>query len=443
MLTSAEIFAYNADVVFTIYASFDGDNFDSVGSGFFVCSSGIAVTNHHVLVGWPYARIRTHSGQEFTIIGYYIYDIDNDLAIIQVSGNDFLYAIIGNDDVLRVGDRVYAIGSPFGHHNTFSNGIISRLDAFASFGIYEIYGMIQITVPIFGGNSGGALFNHFGEVIGVTTATYGSDIGFAVPISRVNLTGVYGSQYYDLPVGGAPVIDEAYLFGTWFWSGGYYVFNPDRSGYRLWDGIYDSFDWHISGSFIILTLAYGEEQWTLSVVSEDEIVIGGAVFIRFGDTPDEYLFIEGAWDWSGGWYVFNRDGSGSRVWDDDFATFRWQITNNNIRFLLHDGDETWSFNVISDNEINIGGARFTRNTKLSADAVTLLGIWECTCGWHTFFPDGTGRRDWSNHYEDFYWHIDRDTIVFTLPDGEQRQTIHMLYENAITVDGIGFTRLAW
>ena len=72
-LSPAQIFQYNADAVFTIYASINNRSFNPVGSGFFLCSTGIAVTNHHVIASWPYAFIRTHDGQRFSISGYYSY----------------------------------------------------------------------------------------------------------------------------------------------------------------------------------------------------------------------------------------------------------------------------------------------------------------------------------------------------------------------------------
>ena len=127
-MTPAEIFENNADAVFTIYTSYDNYYFNSSGSGFFIREDGLAVTNHHVIVGWPYANVRTHSGLNFDILGYYLYDESNDLVIIQINGNRFPYLIMGDSDSLRIGDNIYTIGSPLGYHNTFSTGIISRFD---------------------------------------------------------------------------------------------------------------------------------------------------------------------------------------------------------------------------------------------------------------------------------------------------------------------------
>ena len=368
-LTSAQIFEYNADAVFTIYTSSDDRHFNSIGSGFFVCATGIAVTNHHVIASWPYARILTHSGQEFDILGYLSYDVNNDLAIIQVDGSNFPYLVMGDSDSLRIGDNIYAIGSPLGYHNTFSTGIISRFDYAAEFGMYRVYGMIQITAPISGGSSGGALLNTDGHVIGITTAAYSGyaaqALNFAVPISRVYWEAAGSVQ--PLPIGEEHYITYNDLVGTWAWSRGSYVFNADGSGDRVWDGVAADFEWHIFGMMLVLNFpdGYEGERWLVQITNEDEITIGGAHFTRgevfAGSYEDATYTIIGTWDWSGGWYTFNADGTGSREWDGVANTFVWGISNGtlNLRFIGA-ADEQWSVYVINDNEISIGGAAFSR-----------------------------------------------------------------------------------
>jgi len=375
VLTPAQIFEYNADAVFTIYASFDNRNFASIGSGFFVCPTGIAITNHHVIVGWPYAIIRTHGGQEFEISGYFSYDKDNDLAVIQIAATEpnmvFPYLTIGDSDSLRVGENVYTIGSPLGYHNTFSAGMVSRFNEVSEFGTYRIYGMIQITAPISGGSSGGALFNNAGHVVGITTAGYtGAGVqalNFAVPIARVDLTSTNNGQYTQLPVGDElDAVPDSVLYGSWTWVRGTYVFNENGTGSRVWDGVPDDFEWRILMGVLILSFDddYPAEYWGVVVINEDTVIIGGALFSRAvsGSQPAATpSVLEGTWSWAGGWYAFMPDGSGSRVWDGIAATFQWSVVDNSVVFRLANGsEERWSFSIVNENEVHIGGALFTR-----------------------------------------------------------------------------------
>ena len=213
-LSPAQIFADNVDAVFSIYVLTAGGNYHANGSGFFICPTGIAVTNHHVMVGWSSAQILTGVGddsRQHRITGFYSFCIDNDLAVIQVdaAGAPFPYLTIGDDGELRVGDSVFAISSPRGDQNTFTDGRISR-EVSGPMGIsnhertftYWIENMLQITAPIYGGSSGGALLNEMGQVIGITTAecTERPSVGFAVRISQVDLTGTQGGQTFSLPI---------------------------------------------------------------------------------------------------------------------------------------------------------------------------------------------------------------------------------------------------
>jgi len=203
VLTPEQIFANNVDAVFLIVV-FDAHwNAMGTGSGFFVSPDGVAVTNHHVIVNAQHAVAITENGMEFNINGYYSYDVDNDLAVIQVEGRGFPYLDIGDSSIINVGEPVYTIGSPQGEKNTFEISYISRFVPWLDYGIYSISDVIQITAPIYGGSSGGALLNGRGEVVGVTSAmnTLRPTVGFAVPISRVNLAGTQSGQYLPLPVG--------------------------------------------------------------------------------------------------------------------------------------------------------------------------------------------------------------------------------------------------
>jgi len=360
-LSPAQIYEYNADAVFTIYTSNNGRNFGSNGSGFFICETGIAVTNHHVIANWLYAYILTHCGNRFDISGYYYYYIGADLAVIQVDGSGFTYLQKGDSDAMRVGENVYAIGSPLGYHNTFSTGIISRFDDVAEFDIYRVYGMIQFTAPISGGSSGGALLNGAGQVIGITTAAYGGSvaqaINFAVPIARLEFDRV--GEYSSLPIGEVIIVEASEIIGTWTWSGGTYTFDANGRGSRIWDGEYAEFQWRIGGNVLDLNIRRGgQEWWTVSVINENEITIGGAWFTR-SERPDGLV---GSWTWDGGTYSFYVDGSGSRVWDSIPATFNWDVANDMLSLAIHGGEpEHWVLRfTANNNEVNIGGALFVR-----------------------------------------------------------------------------------
>ncbi|MCL2827441.1 MAG: S1C family serine protease [Oscillospiraceae bacterium] len=153
-LTPDQIFADNVDAVFKIYTyDWNGDLL-GWGSGFFVSPAGVAVTNHHVIIGAPNASIMTEDGRAFDIVGYYAYCLDNDLAIIQVDGRgvNFPYLALGNSDALRVGESVFTIGSPHGQKNTFSRSYISNFVSQVAIGggqmVYTVNDLIQITAPI-------------------------------------------------------------------------------------------------------------------------------------------------------------------------------------------------------------------------------------------------------------------------------------------------------
>ena len=205
VLTPAEIFEKNKYAVFQIVA-FGADDSGWFGSGFLIDSSGTAVTNHHVMIGAVEAFALMYDGSYFEITGYFSYDIENDLALIQVGNpNDvFRYVTLGNSDESRVGETVFAVGGPEGDPITFTAGMISRFaNEPVSFDIYTIAGMIQSTAAIYGGNSGGPLLNDRGQVIGINSAGRAdrASVQWAVPINRVAAPA--GGRLNPLPIGPA------------------------------------------------------------------------------------------------------------------------------------------------------------------------------------------------------------------------------------------------
>jgi hypothetical protein len=203
VLTAAQIFEKNKFAVVIIQGNVPGGV--ASGSGFIVCSTGIVVTNHHVMDGMTNATATLYDGREYAVTGFYSYDTSNDLAIIQLDGrgNSFQYVTLGDSDDVRVGDSVYAIGGPDWEPITFTDGMVSRFAYEAiSFGRYSIAGMIQNTAAIYQGNSGGPLVNDKGDVIGINSAghTQRASVQWAVPINRVVLPSS-GAKLNSLPVG--------------------------------------------------------------------------------------------------------------------------------------------------------------------------------------------------------------------------------------------------
>ena len=206
VLTGAQIFENTRLAVFRVATDF-GDGLVPIGSGFFICSSGIAVTNHHVmsaLGGLTNASIILDDNSVYTVTGYYSYDTGNDIAIIHVDGRgeDFLYFTIGDSDSVRIGDNIYAIGGPEGDPITFTGGMVSRI-AYEpiSTGIYTVEGLLQHEAAIYGGNSGGPLVNDRGHVVGINSFghTIRASVQWAVPINRV-IFPASGATINPLPV---------------------------------------------------------------------------------------------------------------------------------------------------------------------------------------------------------------------------------------------------
>lgn len=181
-LTKEQIFANCAPAVFYVVIYDKMGTMIKTGSGFFIDSSGLAVTNYHVIDGATSAVITTPDGSEYPVTGVYDYDENVDMALIQVEGSDFPYLKLGDSDAIETGADVYAIGSPLGYQNTISDGIIS-----SSYRDVEGMHFMQITAAISSGSSGGALIDDTGKVIGVTTATAvnAQNINFAVPINEI------------------------------------------------------------------------------------------------------------------------------------------------------------------------------------------------------------------------------------------------------------------
>ena len=158
------------------------------GSGFIIDKEGHILTNFHVIEGARQVEVTLHNKKKYPaeIIGR---DRAHDLAVIQIKATGLTAATLGDSKNLVVGQKVYAIGNPFGLSGTMTRGIISSLRPIRNPEGAYIDEAIQTDAAINPGNSGGPLLNSRGEVIGINSmiATGGSNqsagIGFAIPIN--------------------------------------------------------------------------------------------------------------------------------------------------------------------------------------------------------------------------------------------------------------------
>lgn len=164
-----------------------------IGSGVIISRDGYIVTNNHVIDGADDVYVTTNSNEEYKakVVGT---DPFTDLALIKIEGGKELTAIpFGNSDDLRVGEWVLAIGNPFNLRSTVTAGIVSAKGRAAGSGqgSLQVGSFIQSDVAVNPGNSGGALVNMAGELIGINTMIYSSTgnyagISFAIPTSIVH-----------------------------------------------------------------------------------------------------------------------------------------------------------------------------------------------------------------------------------------------------------------
>lgn len=232
-MTAAQVYAANVHSTVGITTSVTTNfwGFQSTaaasGSGFIISQEGYILTNHHVIEGSDSIRVTLYNGQshEARVIGY---DESNDIAVLKVEAENLTPVVLGNSDNLNIGDDVLAIGNPLGEL-TFSltAGKISAKDREVTFSNGVMMNLLQTDCAINSGNSGGALFNLYGEVIGVTNAKYSGasqggasidNIGFAIPLNSVRgiIESIIEKGYVSKPYIGVKVMDtpqEYQLYG--------------------------------------------------------------------------------------------------------------------------------------------------------------------------------------------------------------------------------------
>ncbi len=232
------------------YTNFFGQTSSTAvsGTGFIISNEGYIITNYHVIEyadRYNYAvRVIMHDGSSYeaSIIGT---EINNDLAVLKISAQNLVPAVMGDSDLISVGDSAYAVGNPLGELEfTMTSGTVSALNRLIrADSSSPSINMFQIDAAINTGNSGGPVYNSMGEVIGVVTAKYSENgvegIGFAIPINDARriaediiengyVTGkAYIGIYYDES---NTSIYNRYYRNLWGSPKGVMVLGIDRNG---------------------------------------------------------------------------------------------------------------------------------------------------------------------------------------------------------------------
>lgn len=186
-LTYTQIYDKNLPSMVSIQAE-DAKSY-STGTGVVLTADGYLITNAHVVAGADKVQVACADNRvlDAALVGF---DAQEDLAVLKVEADDLTPAEFGDSFALRCGDPVAAIGDPLGYRSTITDGIVSALDRDV-----EVDGtsmvLIQTSAAINMGNSGGALINQYGQVVGITTVKIVTDdgsaesLGFAIPSRRV------------------------------------------------------------------------------------------------------------------------------------------------------------------------------------------------------------------------------------------------------------------
>ena len=200
-MTPAEVYAQNVNSTVGIRTSITTNYWGyqtqsaAAGSGFILSADGYILTNYHVVENSDSITVSLYDGTEYdaALVGC---DESNDIAVLKIDAEGLTPVVLGDSDNLNVGDQVVAIGNPLGEL-TFSltTGVVSALNREVTLSSNLTMDLIQTDCAINSGNSGGALFNLYGEVIGITNAKYSSssssseasidNIGFAIPMNHV------------------------------------------------------------------------------------------------------------------------------------------------------------------------------------------------------------------------------------------------------------------
>ena len=221
-LTASQVYQNNVDSTVGITTEITTNYFGykttaaASGSGFIITDDGYIVTNHHVIEGANSVKVTLYDNTQYDaeIVGS---DESNDIAVLKIDASGLTPVTLGDSEALSVGDNVVAIGNPLGELTfTLTSGVVSAKDRSITTSNSVMMNLIQTDCAINSGNSGGALFNMYGEVVGVTNAKYSSNssteasidnIGFAIPINNVKdiVTSIIENGYVVKPYIGVSV----------------------------------------------------------------------------------------------------------------------------------------------------------------------------------------------------------------------------------------------
>ena len=224
LMTPAEVYAANVNstvgITTSVTTNFWGYQSTSAaaGSGFIISDDGYILTNFHVIEDSDSISVSMYNGESYEadLIGY---DESNDIAVLKIEAEGLAPVILGDSNNLNVGDSVVAIGNPLGELTfTLTSGAISAKDREVTLSGNVTMNLLQTDCAINSGNSGGALFNLYGEVIGVTNAKYSTssnssasidNIGFAIPINSIMniVESIIEKGYISKPYIGISVLD--------------------------------------------------------------------------------------------------------------------------------------------------------------------------------------------------------------------------------------------
>ncbi len=231
-MSPAEVYATNVNSTVGITTSITTNYWGyqttsaAAGSGFIYSDQGHILTNFHVIENSDSITVSLYNGESYsaTLLGY---DESHDLAVLKIEAEGLTPVVLGNSDQLNVGESVVAIGNPLGEL-TFSltSGAISAKDREITMSTGATMNLLQTDCAINSGNSGGALFNLYGEVVGITNAKYSSsssgasidNIGFAIPINQIRdaVESIIEKGYIVKPYIGVSVTDvsqETQIYG--------------------------------------------------------------------------------------------------------------------------------------------------------------------------------------------------------------------------------------
>lgn len=187
--TLQTIYQENIQSIVSIWG--DAGTSYSFGTGVVMSADGYIITNTHVIDGCSSVEVilQDDSRYEALLVGM---DVPTDLAVLKIDAQDLHPAVFGNSDELRVGDAAVAIGNPLGQElrGTMTDGIISAINRDVDVDGYSMV-LIQTTAALNSGNSGGALINAYGQVVGITNMKMSAyddtveGLGFAIPTTTV------------------------------------------------------------------------------------------------------------------------------------------------------------------------------------------------------------------------------------------------------------------